>query len=55
MKPLAVTSYTVTSALGAGRAAHVAALRAERTGLTEQRFEDSALACWIGADRKSVV
>jgi len=49
MKPLAITSYTVTSALGAGRAAHISALRAERTGLTEQRFEDSTLACWIGA------
>ena len=49
MKPLAITSYTVTSALGAGRAAHVAALRAERSGLSEQRFEDSTLACWIGA------
>jgi 3-oxoacyl-[acyl-carrier-protein] synthase-1 len=49
MKPLAITSYTVTSAVGAGRAAHIDALRAERTGLTEQRFEDSTLACWIGA------
>ena len=49
MKPLAITSYTVTSAVGAGRAAHIAALRAERTGLTEQRFEDATLACWIGA------
>ncbi|MET0225161.1 MAG: beta-ketoacyl-ACP synthase [Dokdonella sp.] len=49
MKPLAITSHTVTSAVGAGRAAHLDALRAERTGLTEQRFEDSQLACWIGA------
>jgi 3-oxoacyl-[acyl-carrier-protein] synthase I len=49
MKPLAITSHTVTSAVGAGRAAHLEALRAERTGLTEQRFEDSQLACWIGA------
>jgi 3-oxoacyl-[acyl-carrier-protein] synthase-1 len=49
MKPLAITSYTVTSAVGAGRKAHIGALRAERTGLTEQRFEDSTLACWIGA------
>ena len=49
MKPLAITSYTVTSAVGAGRDAHIGALRAERTGLTEQRFEDSTLACWIGA------
>jgi 3-oxoacyl-[acyl-carrier-protein] synthase-1 len=49
MKPLAISAYTVTSAVGRGREAHVAALRAERTGLSEQRFEDSALACWIGA------
>ena len=49
MKALAVSSYTVTSAIGRGRAAHLAALRSERTGLSEQRFEDSALACWIGA------
>jgi 3-oxoacyl-[acyl-carrier-protein] synthase-1 len=49
MTPLAITSYTVTSAVGAGRAAHISALRAEHTGLTEQRFEDSTLACWIGA------
>jgi 3-oxoacyl-[acyl-carrier-protein] synthase-1 len=49
MKPLAITSYTVTSAVGAGRAAHIGALRAERTGLSEQRFEDATLPCWIGA------
>lgn len=48
MKPLVVSSYTVTSAVGRGRAAHLDALIRERTGLTEQRFEDSALACWIG-------
>jgi len=49
MKPLAISSYTVTSALGRGRAAHVAGLRAERSGLAEQRFEDAQLPCWIGA------
>jgi 3-oxoacyl-[acyl-carrier-protein] synthase-1 len=49
VKPLAVSSYTVTSAVGRGLAAHVAALRAERTGLSEERFEDAGLACWIGA------
>jgi 3-oxoacyl-[acyl-carrier-protein] synthase-1 len=48
MKPLAVSSYTVTSAAGRGRAAHLEALIGERTGLTELRFEDSTLACWIG-------
>ena len=49
MKPLAISSYTVTSALGRGRAAHVAGLRTERSGLAEQRFEDAQLPCWIGA------
>ncbi len=48
MKPLVVSSFTVTSAVGRGRAAHLDALLRECTGLTEQRFEDSALACWIG-------
>ena len=49
MKPLAITAYTVTSAAGIGRAAHLAALRAETTGLRAQAFEDAALECWIGA------
>jgi 3-oxoacyl-[acyl-carrier-protein] synthase-1 len=49
MKPLAISAYTMTSAAGRGRAAHLDALRAERTGLTDQRFEDATLACWIGA------
>ncbi|HTU65273.1 MAG TPA: beta-ketoacyl-ACP synthase [Steroidobacteraceae bacterium] len=49
MKPLAIDSYTLTSAAGRGRAAHLAALRAERTGLAERRFEDAELATWIGA------
>ncbi len=49
MKPLAISAYTVTSAAARGRAAHFDALRAERTGLVEQRFEDATLACWIGA------
>jgi 3-oxoacyl-[acyl-carrier-protein] synthase-1 len=48
MNSLVVSSYTVTSAAGRGRAAHLDALLRERTGLTEQRFEDSTLSCWIG-------
>jgi 3-oxoacyl-[acyl-carrier-protein] synthase-1 len=48
MKPLAIDSYTVTSAVGRGRDAHVAALRAERTGLAQRTFEDSELATWVG-------
>jgi 3-oxoacyl-[acyl-carrier-protein] synthase-1 len=49
MKPLGISSYTVTSAIGRGRAAHLAALRAEQTGLSPARFEDAGLDCWIGA------
>jgi 3-oxoacyl-[acyl-carrier-protein] synthase-1 len=49
MKPLAISSFTVTSAVGRGRDAHIAALRAERTGLAQQIFEDAELATWIGA------
>jgi 3-oxoacyl-[acyl-carrier-protein] synthase-1 len=48
MKPLAISSYTLTTAAGRGRDAHVAALRAERTGLAARRFEDADLTCWIG-------
>jgi 3-oxoacyl-[acyl-carrier-protein] synthase-1 len=48
MNPLAISSYTVTSAVGRGRDAHIAALRAERTGLAARHFEDAELACWIG-------
>jgi 3-oxoacyl-[acyl-carrier-protein] synthase-1 len=49
MKPLAIPAYTVTTAVGRGRDVHLAALRAERTGLAEQKFEDAELATWIGA------
>jgi 3-oxoacyl-[acyl-carrier-protein] synthase-1 len=43
-----VSAYTVTSALGSGRAAHFAALTGERTGLGHKRFETCQLECWIG-------
>lgn len=49
MKPLGITAFTVTSAAGIGRAAHLASLRAEATGLRAMNFEDAALDCWIGA------
>jgi 3-oxoacyl-[acyl-carrier-protein] synthase-1 len=49
MKPLAIDSYTVTSAVGRGRDAHLAALRDEHTGLAQQKFEDAELATWVGA------
>jgi 3-oxoacyl-[acyl-carrier-protein] synthase-1 len=48
MRPLQVTAYTVTSALGSGRAAHVAALTAERTGLQPKSFETCHWECWTG-------
>lgn len=39
MQPLRVTGYAMLSALGASRAAHLAALQAGRTGLGEPPFE----------------
>ena len=48
MQPLSISHYTVTSALGGGRAAHAEALRAERTGLRPQAFDDCTLKTWTG-------
>lgn len=48
MKPLAITAYTLTTALGHGRAAHLDALRAERTGLAPAAFLDADLPTWAG-------
>lgn len=48
MKPLPISAYTLTSALGAGRAAHIDALRAERSGLAQLAFDTNRLACWLG-------
>ncbi|QAZ38224.1 beta-ketoacyl-[acyl-carrier-protein] synthase II [Methylibium sp. Pch-M] len=48
MKPLAVTDYTLASALGVGRAATLAALRGGRSGLARKTFETAALDTWIG-------
>jgi 3-oxoacyl-[acyl-carrier-protein] synthase-1 len=48
MKPLRISEYTLTSALGAGKRAHVAALRAQRSGLSEQSFETCTLPTWTG-------
>ncbi|WP_420465968.1 beta-ketoacyl-ACP synthase [Panacagrimonas sp.] len=48
MKPLRITDYTLTSAVGEGRAAHLAALRTQRTGLSEVAFETCSLATWLG-------
>ncbi|NKJ21871.1 beta-ketoacyl-[acyl-carrier-protein] synthase family protein [Dyella sp. SG609] len=46
--PLAVSAYTVTSALGHGVADHLRALEAARGGLRPNDFGDAPLACWIG-------
>lgn len=46
--PLAITAYTVCSALGAGRAVNLQALRMRRSGLRPNDFTDVPLATWIG-------
>src|SRR5512144_1081017 len=46
--PLALTAFTATSALGHGRAAHGAALLADRGGLKANDFTRVPLACAIG-------
>ena len=48
MKPLSISHYTVTSALGAGRDTHLRALRSGETGLRHQTFETCDLPCWTG-------
>ena len=48
MTPLAVSAYTVTSALGRGLADHRHALEAARGGLRPNDFGDAPLTCWIG-------
>jgi 3-oxoacyl-[acyl-carrier-protein] synthase I len=48
MKPLAITSYTATSALGRGTAAMLDALRRGKGGLKRNDFEHAPLQAWIG-------
>ncbi len=48
MKPLAVSHYTLVSALGHGREAALAALRDDRTGLAARGFETAKLDTWLG-------
>ncbi len=48
MQPVAITQHTLTTALGAGRAATLAALRAARSGLAPKQFLDAGLQGWIG-------
>jgi 3-oxoacyl-[acyl-carrier-protein] synthase I len=48
MKPLAVSDFSVVSALGHGRAATLSALQNSRSGLAQQDFETAALGTWLG-------
>ena len=48
MTPLAISASTLTTALGAGRAATLAALQAQRSGLAPVRFENLPLLTWTG-------
>jgi 3-oxoacyl-[acyl-carrier-protein] synthase I len=48
MRPLAVAHYTLVTALGHGRDATLAALKADRTGLAARSFETATLDTWLG-------
>ena len=48
MKPVAVTDYTVASAIGIGRDATLSSLQAGRTGLEPRGFETAVLQTWLG-------
>ncbi len=48
MKPVAISACTLTTALGAGCAATLDALQAQRTGLAPVRFFDVPLPTWTG-------
>jgi 3-oxoacyl-[acyl-carrier-protein] synthase I len=48
IQPLAISTCTVVSALGHGRAPTLAALQEGRTGLKRQRFETAEIDAWLG-------
>lgn len=48
MQPLSVTAWTLTSALGAGRAATLEALKSRHSGLRPCDLPHSPHDCWIG-------
>jgi 3-oxoacyl-[acyl-carrier-protein] synthase-1 len=48
MQPLRISAYTVTSALGRGRRAHLDALTAEQSGLRPQAVESCTLQTCVG-------
>lgn len=47
MRPLVVLDYTLSTALGTGRAAQLQGLRTAQSGLTSG-YDDCALPCWVG-------
>ena len=51
MKPLPIVAATLTTALGAGNAAHAAALREGRSGLAPCTFSDATVAAHVGEVR----
>jgi 3-oxoacyl-[acyl-carrier-protein] synthase-1 len=52
MNPLPVSAYTLSTAVGAGRAVHVEALRNGTTGLGRPAFDTNTLDCWLGEVRE---
>jgi 3-oxoacyl-[acyl-carrier-protein] synthase I len=51
MKPLRIAAYTLTTAVGAGRAAHADALQSGVSGLRKLAFDTNTLDCWLGEVR----
>src|SRR5277367_4051915 len=49
MQPLALSHFTLVTALGAGQQANLAALREGRSGLKPCTFESAPLAAYTGA------
>ncbi len=47
-RPLAISAYTLVTALGAGRAATQVALASGKTSLTHRRFETAEFEAWLG-------
>jgi 3-oxoacyl-[acyl-carrier-protein] synthase I len=48
MQALAISAYTVTSAIGRGLETHLQSLSSARSGLIPNDFSSAPLACWIG-------
>jgi 3-oxoacyl-[acyl-carrier-protein] synthase-1 len=48
MKPVAISAYTLSTALGPGREVTLAALRGMRSGLAPVKFLDLPLPTWVG-------